>query len=320
MVSWREAIWSDHVAMVGFHKRDRGDSGRVAVRLGRVGESAATGPQSLTAALAAIENLPRYDQATWGYQVQDQKSGEVLASQNAQSMFDPGSTMKIYSSATALRLYGPNYRFTTPAYRQGAVSGGALNGNLVLVGSGDMSLGLRDEPNGTLYYESLPHLDQSYADIGLPGAVEPPGQHPGRAGPNCRQGARVGHHPNHRQRRRRRPSLLLLRRVPRRIDLLHLGEREPDRRSRHPRLDRPGRVRELAADDWAYTVTDHVTTVDAKGSTTLQIVEPTPGNLVVTGQIAAHSAPTLVVHQVDDPAAFARTAFIEALQEAGVRV
>jgi hypothetical protein len=30
------------------------------------------------------------------------------------------------------------------------VSGGTLDGNLVLVGSGDLSLGLRDEPNGTL--------------------------------------------------------------------------------------------------------------------------------------------------------------------------
>ncbi len=139
------------------------------------GESAATGPRNLTAALAAIENRPRYDHSTWGYQVVDQKSGQVLAAQNAESMFDPGSTMKVYSSATALRLYGPNYRFTTPAYRQGTMSGGTLNGNMVLVGSGDLSLGLRDEPNGTLYYESLPKLDQSYADIGLPDAVEPRG-------------------------------------------------------------------------------------------------------------------------------------------------
>jgi D-alanyl-D-alanine carboxypeptidase/D-alanyl-D-alanine-endopeptidase (penicillin-binding protein 4) len=69
-----------------------------------------------------------------------------------------------------------------------------------------------------------------------------------------------------------------------------------------------------------YTVANQVTTVDAKGSTSLQITEPAPGNLVVTGQIAAGSAPTLVVHEVDDPAAFARSAFIEALQQAGVTV
>ncbi len=50
-----------------------------------------------------------------------------------------------------------------------------MQGNLVLVASGDPSLGLRVQKNGTVYYESLPKLNQSYANIGLPGAVEPPG-------------------------------------------------------------------------------------------------------------------------------------------------
>jgi serine-type D-Ala-D-Ala carboxypeptidase/endopeptidase (penicillin-binding protein 4) len=60
--------------------------------------------------------------------------------------------------------------------------------------------------------------------------------------------------------------------------------------------------------------------VDASGQTELQVTEPTPGNLVVTGTIAAGSAPWLVVHEIGDPSAFARTAFIEALQRAGVTV
>ena len=82
--------------------------------------------------------------------------------------------MKTYSVSTALQHYGPNYRFRTPVYRQGTVAGGTLSGNLVLVASGDMSFGLREQRNGTLYYENLPEADQSYADQ-LPGAVEPPG-------------------------------------------------------------------------------------------------------------------------------------------------
>lgn len=134
---------------------------------GASGESAAQGPQDLTAALAAIENQSRYSDSTWGYEVLDQQSGQDLASQDQDSMFDPGSTMKIYAAATALRLYGPNHRFTTPVYRQGD--------NLVLVGSGDLSLGLRDQPDGTMYYENTPDLDQSYANIGIAHAVEPPG-------------------------------------------------------------------------------------------------------------------------------------------------
>ena len=52
-----------------------------------------------------------------------------------------------------------------------------------------------------------------------------------------------------------------------------------------------------------YAVTNRVTTVGAKKATTINVTEPTPGNLVVSGQIAAHSAPTLRVWEVDNPSA-----------------
>jgi len=56
-------------------------------------------------AIARIEDAPRQRWSDWGYQVADQSSGRVLLSQNAQKMFDPGSTMKLYSVSTALRLF-----------------------------------------------------------------------------------------------------------------------------------------------------------------------------------------------------------------------
>ena len=90
-------------------------------------------------------------------------------------MFDPGSTMKSYAMATALRLYGPDYTFHTPVYRQGNIAGDTLDGNLVVVASGDMSLGLREQPDGTMYFENLPEVDQSYANLELGNAVQPPG-------------------------------------------------------------------------------------------------------------------------------------------------
>ncbi len=87
----------------------------------------------------------------------------------------------------------------------------------------------------------------------------------------------------------------------------------------------PGAVGRRAAVRWrpmtaSYTVTNRVTTVAARKPTTLTIAEPAPGRLVVTGQIAAGSPPTLRVWEVDHPPEFARTAFIEALQRAGVTV
>jgi D-alanyl-D-alanine carboxypeptidase len=69
-----------------------------------------TGPSNLAHTLTAIENSPLYQHSDWGISVLDEKSGQVVVGQNDQKMFDPGSTMKIYSISTALRLYGPNYR------------------------------------------------------------------------------------------------------------------------------------------------------------------------------------------------------------------
>ncbi len=69
-----------------------------------------------------------------------------------------------------------------------------------------------------------------------------------------------------------------------------------------------------------YDVTNRVSTVSAGKTTTIHVTEPTPGDLVVSGQIAAHSSPALRVWEIDNPSEFARTAFIEALQRAGVVV
>jgi serine-type D-Ala-D-Ala carboxypeptidase/endopeptidase (penicillin-binding protein 4) len=285
------------------------------------GNGGATGPATLTAALAAIENLPKYKPADWGYSVLDQESGEVIAAQNADHMFDPGSTMKTYSVSTALRLYGGNYQFKTPVYRAGTVSGDSLNGNLVLVGSGDLSFGLREQPDGTLYYENLPDLDQSYAYVPVPGAVEPPGNPLAGLDELASQVRASG--------------------------ITHVnGDVAIDDRLFTPYngfpdglispiwvnenlisiLVTPGSAAgQPTSISWrpmtaSYTVDNQATTVAATETTSLEVSEPTPGHLVVTGKIAVSPKPTLVVEEIKDPAAFARTAFIEALQRAGVSV
>jgi D-alanyl-D-alanine carboxypeptidase/D-alanyl-D-alanine-endopeptidase (penicillin-binding protein 4) len=90
-------------------------------------------------------------------------------------------------------------------------------------------------------------------------------------------------------------------------------------------LVKPGAVGQLASINRrpmtaSYTVDNRVKTVGRRQTTTLTASEPTPGKIVVSGQIAAGSKPTLTVWQIADPSAFARTAFIEALQRAGVTV
>jgi D-alanyl-D-alanine carboxypeptidase/D-alanyl-D-alanine-endopeptidase (penicillin-binding protein 4) len=268
---------------------------------------------------ARIARASRYRQSDWGWEVLDQKSGKVLLAENARKMFDPGSTMKLYSVSTALREYGPRYRFRTPVYRTGTVAGGVLNGNLVLVGSGDMTFGLRQRRNGTLYYESLPRVDQSYADTGARGAVEPPGNPLGALDQLARKVRASG-----------------ITQVNGNVvidDRLFRPYTFPDglvspiwvNENLIDLLVTPSAVGNTASIKWrpmtaSYRVDDKVRTVAAKKPTTLNVSEPRPGVIVVTGQIAAGTPPTLRVWEIAHPSAFARTAFIEALQRAGVSV
>lgn len=278
-----------------------------------------TGPADLAARFTAIEQDPRYTHADWGFLVIDQKTGEVLASQAPDRMFDAGSTMKTFSVAAALDAYGNDHVFRTPVYKTGTQAGDALNGDLVLVGSGDLSFGLRKQPDGSLQYENLPQLDHSYATVGFPGAVEPSGDPLSALDELATSVKAAG-----------------ISQVNGNVvvdDRLFTPVKWPDG------LVSPIWVNENLIDvqvapggaagaattvDWrpktaSYTVETRATTVDSKDKTELKVTEPTPGRLVVEGKIAA-GQPTLVVHEITDPSAFARTAFIEALQRAGVTV
>jgi len=70
----------------------------------------------------------------------------------------------------------------------------------------------------------------------------------------------------------------------------------------------------------AYTVQNAVETVAAGAETAIDVSQPRPGVFRVEGQIAADAGPTLRVGEIPNPAEFARTAFIQALERAGVRV
>src|SRR5207237_478736 len=76
-----------------------------------------------------------------------------------------------FAGAAALDAYGPDYRFETPVYRRGTVDGqGGLQGDLILVASGDLTMGGRNTPDGRIDFESFDH---TYANS-LPGATLTP--------------------------------------------------------------------------------------------------------------------------------------------------
>ena len=79
---------------------------------------------------------------------------------NADTLMVPASTTKLFSTAAALDALGPDYRFTTPVYRTGSLSAdGTLAGDLILVASGDLTMGGRTNFEGHIAITDSDHGD-----------------------------------------------------------------------------------------------------------------------------------------------------------------
>ena len=81
--------------------------------------------------------------AVWGGIATYTQGGEspLFAVQDT-TRLAPASTLKLLTTAAALEIFGPHYRFETNLYRQGTVdANGTLNGSLYIQGGGDMTLG-----------------------------------------------------------------------------------------------------------------------------------------------------------------------------------
>ena len=112
--------------------------------------------------IAKIYAAPRYKNATWGLRVVDAASGEVLIDRTPEKLFYIGSVRKLFSVGLLLEAIGPKHTYDTAVFRQGEMKGGGvLAGNLVLLASGDLCVGGRTNPDGTL---SVPDYDHNEAD------------------------------------------------------------------------------------------------------------------------------------------------------------
>jgi D-alanyl-D-alanine carboxypeptidase/D-alanyl-D-alanine-endopeptidase (penicillin-binding protein 4) len=87
---------------------------------------------------------PALDRGYWGVLVKSLKTGETLYSRNPQKLMMPASNMKIVTLAAAAERLGWDYTYETQVLGVGAIDNGVLDGDLVVVGSGDPSLGVAD--------------------------------------------------------------------------------------------------------------------------------------------------------------------------------
>src|SRR5215207_3973684 len=111
----------------------------------------------LDSRIRAIIDRPEFAHAMWGMQFTSLDSGRVVYALNEQKLFTPGSTTKLLTEGTAMGVLGADHRFTTRVYRTGPVRAGVLEGDLVLLASGDPNLSARLKPDGTLAFENEDH-------------------------------------------------------------------------------------------------------------------------------------------------------------------
>lgn len=113
--------------------------------------------------IAEVMARPEFAHAAWGMEFVDLQSGRTLFAHNRNQLFVPGSTTKVVTMATALEVLGPDHRFRTRVYRTGPVVAGVVQGDLVLVASGDPNLSGRARPEGP-----YPFIDQDHSYGGQP--------------------------------------------------------------------------------------------------------------------------------------------------------
>jgi N-acyl-D-amino-acid deacylase len=105
-----------------------------------------------------IMDRPEFAHSRFGVKFIAADTGNSIYELNAAQLFVPGSTTKLLSEGTMLEILGGDYRFHTRIYRTGPIKkNGTLEGDLVLVASGDLDLSNRIQPDGTLAFEDEDH-------------------------------------------------------------------------------------------------------------------------------------------------------------------
>ncbi|MBI5922615.1 MAG: D-alanyl-D-alanine carboxypeptidase/D-alanyl-D-alanine-endopeptidase [Betaproteobacteria bacterium] len=96
-------------------------------------------PSTVARALQTA-GIPKQNVAVIVQDVTDGAPSKPHVRVNPTQAFNPASLMKLLTTYAALELLGPGYTWKTEAWIHGKVSGGVLQGDLVLKGSGDPKL------------------------------------------------------------------------------------------------------------------------------------------------------------------------------------
>lgn len=270
--------------------------------------------------VAAVLKTPGYAGGHWGLLVVDPKTGETVFEKNADQLFCPASVTKLFTTAAALGELGPDFRFVTPVVRRGEVGkDGVLHGDLILVARGDLCLGGRTGKDGTLQF--VDH-DHTYANGDPKSEVvqaDPLGglDHLARTISAAGVKAVTG-------------EVLVDDRMfettsstgsgPSRVSPVVVNDNVVD--VVVTPAAQPGAAASVRfIPETVYLAADvQVETTSAEAAPSVTVTPAGPRRCVVRGHVPVGHAPVVRIAEVDDPASFARTLFIEVLRRRGVRV
>ena len=112
----------------------------------------------LAAKIEKVITGPDHKSARWGILVVDAATGKTVYEHNADQLFAPASVTKLFSCSAALVEFGADHRFETPVYQRGKRDKGKLFGDLILVASGDFTLGGRNDKSGKMLFADGDHI------------------------------------------------------------------------------------------------------------------------------------------------------------------
>ena len=280
----------------------------------------ARGDEGLEGRIAEVLKTPGYQDGHWGLLIVDAASGRTLYERNADQLFCPASVTKLYSTAAALVDLGAEHRFQTPVMRRGEVDAeGTLRGDLVLIAQGDLCLGGRTGPEGTLLFEDTDHTYASgnYRATLVPSDPLAGLDHLAReikaAGINAVRG-----------------DVLVDDRLfepatstgsgPSKLSPIMVNDNVIDVvATPAEKAGAPAHVR-LVPETEFVTMEAEVDTVEAGKTPRLAVRAVGSRRFTVQGRLPLGHKPVVKIYEVEEPASFARALFIAALRGRGVHV
>jgi D-alanyl-D-alanine carboxypeptidase/D-alanyl-D-alanine-endopeptidase (penicillin-binding protein 4) len=272
----------------------------------------------LAAEIDAVLRRPEYRQAHWGILVVDSETGQPLYAHNAEKLFFPASTTKLYSCAAALVAFGADYRFETSVYTEGDIDGNRVLGDVILEARGDLTLGGRTDRHGRMAFADHDHI---YANGSLKTELtdtEPLAGLRDLAGQIAAKGIR-----------RIEGKIVIKDKLfskargsgsgPDVLSPIVINDNVIDVVVRPANeIGKPAEVH--IRPETTYVLLDAQVTTSAAGSAPRITVRHEDRKLIVRGTIPHGRKPIVRIQPVDDPAEFAQTLFTEALRSVKVVV